>query len=114
MVKIYRDKTKASGTYFRVSFYMGGKRCGLNFADLDAAKAEAEAKAAQLSRGDLDALHITGKDRLIYGRALEAVRPLDVALDAAALEFAEAKKLLDGFPLTEAAHFYMRHHGRGI
>jgi len=114
VVKVYQDTTKASGTYYVVKFYMGGRRCGLNFADLDAAKAEAEAKAAQLSRGDLDALHITGRDRLIYGRALEAVRPLDVALDAAALEFAEAKKLLDGFSLTEAARFYMRHHGRGI
>lgn len=114
VVKIYRDKTKASGTYFRVSFYMGGKRCGLNFADLDKAKLEAEAKAAQLSRGDLDALHITGKDRLIYGRALEAVRPLEVTLDAAALEYADAKKVLAGFSLVEAAHFYMRHHGRGI
>lgn len=113
-VKIYQDKTKPSGTYFRVSFYMGGRRCGLNFADLDAAKAEAEAKAAQLSRGDLDALHITGKDRLIYGRALEAVRHLDVALDAAAMEYAEAKKNLGGFSLLEATRFYMRHHGRGI
>ena len=114
VVKIYRDKTKASGIYFRVSFYMGGKRCGLNFADLGKAKAEAEAKAAQLSRGDLDALHITGRDRLIYGRALEAVRPLDVTLDAAALEYADAKKVLAGFSLADAAHFYMRHHGRGI
>ncbi len=114
VVKIYRDKTKASGTYFRVSFYKGGKRCGLNFADLNEAKAEAEAKAAQLSRGDLDALHITGKDRLVYGRALDAIRPLDVTLDAAALEYAAAKKVLTGFSLAEAAHFYMRHHGRGI
>jgi len=113
VVKIY-EEAKASGTYYRVSFYMGGKRCGLNFADLGKAKSEAEAKAAQLSRGDLDALHITGRDRLIYGRALEAVRPLDVTLDAAALEYAEAKKILAGFSLAEAAHFYMRHHGRGI
>lgn len=114
VVKIYEDKTKASGNYYRVTFYMGGKRCGLNFADLDKAKTEAEAKAAQLSRGDLDALQITGKDRLIYGRALEAVRPLDVALDAAALEYADAKKVLGGFPLAEAARFYMRYHGRDI
>ena len=113
-VKIYRDETKTSGTYYRLSFYMGGKRCSLNFADLDKAKAEAEAKAAQLSRGDLDALHLTGKDRLIYGRALEAIRPFDLPLDAAAQEFANAKKTLDGFSLSDAAAFYMRHHGRGI
>ncbi len=114
VVKIYRDKTKDSGTYFRVSFYMGGRRCRLNFPDLDKAREEAEAKAAQLSRGDMDAVAITGKDRLIYGRALEAIRPLDMQLDAAALEYAEAKKHLDGFSLVEAARFFMRHHGRGI
>ncbi|MEO6742620.1 MAG: hypothetical protein ABIP20_20445, partial [Chthoniobacteraceae bacterium] len=114
VVKIYRDKTKESGTYFRVSFYMGGRRCRLNFPDLKKAKAEAEAKAIQLSRGDHEALHLTGKDRIIYSRALEAIRHLDVSLDAAAMEFAEAKKQLDGFSLVEAARFYMRHHGRGI
>lgn len=113
-MKIYQDKTKASGTYYRVSFYKGGKRSGLNFADLAEAKSEARAKAAQLSRGDLDALQITGKDRLIYGRALEAVRPVGVTLDAAALEYADAKIILAGHSLTEAANFYMRHHGRNI
>lgn len=113
VVKIYQEK-KESGTYYRVSFYKGGKRCGLSFADLDKAKADAEAKAAQLSRGDLDALQITGSDRLIYGRALEAIRPFDVTLDGAALEYAEAKKTLGCWSLAEAAKFYMRHHGHGI
>ncbi len=112
-VKIYRE-TKGAGACFRVSFYMGGKRCGRNFADLEAAKAEAEAKAAQLSRGDLNALHITGRDRLVYGRALDALGPLSIPLDAAAIEFAEAKKLLGAFSLADAARFYMRHHGHGI
>jgi integrase len=113
VVKIYRE-SKPSGDYFRVSFYMGGKRCGRNFADFETAKQEAEAKAAQLSRGDLDVLQLTGKDRLVYGRALEAVRPFEMPLDAAAIEFSEAKKVLDGFSLIDAARFYMRHHGRGI
>jgi hypothetical protein len=40
--------------------------------------------------------------------------PLNVTLDAAALDYADAKKILAGFSLAEAAHFYMRHHGRGI
>lgn len=113
VVKIYRER-KPSGTYYRLSFYKGGRRCGLNFADLAEAKTEAEAKAAQLSRGDLDALHITGRDRLIYSRALEAIRPHGIALDAAALEFAEAKKILEGNSLADAARLYMRYHGRGI
>ena len=35
-------------------------------------------------------------------------------LDAVALEYSEARKILDGVPLVDAARFYARHHGRGI
>ena len=112
-VKIYRER-KPSGDYFRVSFYKGTVRHGLNFTDLNAAKSEAEAKAAQLSRGDIDAMAVTGRDRVVYARALEAIRPLGVPLDSAALEYSEAKKVLDAHSLAEAARFYMRHHGHGI
>jgi integrase len=112
-VKIYRDR-KPSGTYFRVAYQVGGKRHRLNFSDLDKAKVEAEAKAAQLSRGDVDAMQLTGRDRLVYGRAVDAVREFDLPLDAVAIEYQEARKLLDGVPLIDAARFYSRHHGRGI
>ena len=54
-MKIYRDR-KPTGTYYRVCYHLGGKRLRLNFADLEKAKDEAEAKAAQLSRGDVDAM----------------------------------------------------------
>ena len=112
-VKIYRDR-KPSGTYFRVAYQVGGKRHRLNFSDLDKAKLEAEAKAAQLSRGDVDAMQLTGRDRLVFGRAVDAVREFDLPLDAVANEYQEARKLLDGVSLIDAARFYSRHHGRGI
>jgi integrase len=112
-VKIYRDKKKR-GTYFRVAYQLGGKRHRLNFSDLDRAKAEAEAKASQLSRGDVDAVQLSGRDRLVYGRALDAVKEFDLPLDAVAIEYNEARKLLDGVPLLDAARFYSRHHGKGI
>src|SRR5438270_643138 len=110
-VKIYRDR-KAAGMYYRVCYHLGGKRLRLHFADLDKAKQEAEAKAAQLSRGDVDAMLISGKDRLIYGRALEAVKDYRVPLDAVAIDYSDARKLLDGVPLLDAARFYARHHGK--
>ena len=112
-VKIYRDR-KPTGTYYRVAYHIGGKRHRLHHYDLEKAIAEAEAKAAQLSRGDIDAVQLTGRDRLVYGRALEAIREHALPLDAAALEYSEARKLLDGVPLVDAARFYSRHHGRGI
>jgi len=112
-VKIYRDR-KPTGTYYRVAYHIGGKRHRLHHNDLEKAIAEAEAKAAQLSRGDIDAVQLTGRDRLVYGRALEAIREHALPLDAAALEYSEARKLLDGIPLVDAVRFYSRHHGRGI
>lgn len=112
-VKIYRDQ-KPQGTYFRVAYHLGGKRHRLNFHDLEAATLEAEAKASQLARGDVDAVQLSGRDRLIYGRALDAVKEFDLPLDAAAIEYSEARKVLDGAALMDAARFYARHHRRGI
>jgi integrase len=112
-VKIYRDK-KPSGTYYRVTYHIGGKRHRLNFNDLNKATLEAEAKASQLSRGDIDAAQLSGRDRLIYGRAVDAIKETGAALDAVGLEYAEATRLLEGYPLLDAVRFYMRHQGRGI
>src|SRR5438874_12576272 len=112
-VKIYRDR-KPTGTYYRVAYHIGGKRHRLHHNDLEKAIAEAEAKAAQLSRGDVDAAQLSGRDRLVYGRALDAVREHGLPLDAAAIEYSEARKLLDGVPLVDAARFYAKHHGLGI
>ena len=112
-VKIYRDR-KPTGTYYRVVYHIGGKRHRLHFNDFEKATSEAEAKAAQLSRGDVDAMQLSGKDRLVYGRALDAVKEFDLPLDAVAIEYNDARKLLDGVPLVDAARFYARHHGRGI
>jgi integrase len=112
-VKIYRDR-KRSGDYFRLVFYLGGERQRLNFNSLDAAKKEAAAKAAQLARGDVDAVQLTGRDRLTYGRALDAIKATGVALDAAATEYAQAAKTLAGHSLLDAVNFYMRHHANGV
>jgi integrase len=97
-----------------VAYHLGGKRHRPHFHDLEKAIAEAEAKASQLSRGDMDAAQLTGKDRLLYGRAVEALNESGTPLDAVALEYNEARKLLDGVSLIDAARFYARHHGRGI
>jgi integrase len=112
-VKIYRDR-KPEGTYYRVTYYLGGKRYRLNFSDLQEATKEAEAKASQLSRGDVDAMQLNGDDRLAYGHALEAVKEFNLPLDTVAREYKEARKLLDGVPLIEAARFYEKHNLRGI
>jgi len=120
-VKIYRDR-KSEGMYYRVVYYTKttvdgkevSKRHRLNFSDLQEATNEAEAKASWLSRLDGDALQFSGRDRHIYARALDAVKEFDVPLDTVASEYADARKVLDGVPLIDAARFYSRHHGKGI
>src|SRR4029453_14903178 len=112
-VKIYRDR-KPEGMYYRVVYYLGSKRHRLNFSDLREATEEAEAKASQLSRGDMDAAQLSGKDRLEYGSAKDSVKDFNLPLDAVAIEYAQARDLLDGVPLLDAARFYARHHGKGI
>ncbi len=112
-VKIYCDP-KPQGTYYRVVYYLGGKRHRIHCRDLDTATEEASKKAKLLSQGEVDVLQLTGRDRLIYGTALEAVKKSGVRLDAAALEYSEARDLLNGVPLVDAARFYARHHARGL
>lgn len=113
-VKIYRESRPDGSVYYKLSYHLGGKRHRPSFADLNEAKNEAQAKAAQLARGDVDAMQLNGKDRLAYGRALEAIRTLSMPLDAAAIDYAEARKILKNNSLLDAARFYMRHHGHGI
>jgi integrase len=113
VVKIYRD-AKPTGTYYRVVYHLGGKRVRRNFNELEQAEKEAEVQASQLSRGDIDAMQLTGRDRLAYGRAVEAIKEFDTPLDAAAIEYGQARKLLNGVSLVDAARFYIRHHDSGI
>jgi len=112
-VKIYRDR-KPEATYYRVAYRLAGKRHRLNFRDLSVARSEAEAKAAQLSQGHLDAALLHPNDRLEYGRAKHAVKDLGLPLDAVAIEYAQARDLLDGVALIDAARFYARHHGKNL
>ena len=57
--------------------------------------------ANKLSAGELDVLTLTSQDRLAYVRAVEALKPTGVPLEIAALQFAEAAKLLDGASLLD-------------
>jgi integrase len=113
VVKVYRDR-KPEGTYYRVTYYLDGQRQRLCFHDLQAAINEAELKASHHARADRYALEFDGRDRLEYGRAKDAVTQFGLPLDAIANEYKEARKLLNGVPLIEAARFYEKHNLRGI
>jgi integrase len=117
-VKIYRDR-KPEGTYYRVVYYLPdqdgkSRRHRLNFHDLEAAINEAELKASHFSRMDRYASEFDGKDRLEYARAKDELKEFNLPLDKVAIDYKEARKVLDGVPLIEAARFYEKHNLRGI
>jgi integrase len=117
-VKIYRDR-KPEGTYYRVVYYLPdqtskSRRHRLNFHDLEAATNEAALKASHLSRMDRYASEFDGKDRLEYARAKDELKEFSLPLDRVAIEYKDARNLLNGVPLIEAARFYEKHNLRGI
>jgi hypothetical protein len=102
VVKIYHTP---SGGYdrFTVVCTSLGKRRRYTFSDLRDARIQAETIANKHARGQTDALLLTNSDRLLYVRAVQALRPVKVSLDRAAADFAEAHKILEGRSVVEAA-----------
>ena len=52
---------------------------------------------------------LNGRERLIYERALAAVRPTGLDLDILVMDAVAARTTLKGVPLTEAARFHVEH-----
>jgi len=109
IVKIYLTPTNGCDS-FTVVHYLGEKRIRKSFGDLGLAKQEAERVANSLSTGELNALTLTNHDSLAFVRAIEALKPTGVPIELAAIQFAEAHKLLEGTSLLEAVRFFVRHH----
>jgi len=111
-VRIY-DRSDAY-PYYRVAHYVGAKRRMKPFTHLADAQRQARQIAEQISAGEGNLGSMNGTDRLIYQRAREAIAPLGVPLDTAAIELAQTQKLLGDTPLMEAARFYLNHSARQI
>jgi len=73
------------------------------------ARREGELVAAKLANGENDVLRLTSTDRAVYMQAAAHLRPLEVPLNVAALEYVSAvKSLPDGATLKEAVDFFRR------
>ena len=94
---------------FTVVFYQHSKRQRQRFNDYAKAFARAEEIATKLSNGESTALALNGDDRRMYVGALDALKHFpDVALDLAAREYVQARKILGDVLLLQAAKFYER------
>ena len=115
---IYRQKqTKASGTYtsYTLAYSLLGKLKREVFADLDEAVAAGEEAIVRIAGGQQAILELSNRDREQYQRAKEALAPLAVNLDVAALEYADARTILNGSgTLAEAVRFYLKAHAKEL
>jgi integrase len=113
-VKIYQGRNRVNGIdypQFTLTYYEGAERKKKRFADLAEARREAEFTAEKLSKGEGEVLHLTSIDRTIYVQALENLRPVNVPLNVAVLEYVSAiKQLPQGATLKEAADFFRKRH----
>ncbi|MBM3840279.1 MAG: hypothetical protein FJ398_20405 [Verrucomicrobia bacterium] len=109
-VKIYRTRSALGYESFQMADYSSGRRKIRTFSDLLEAKKEAGLIADRMSHGDLDVLTLRSEDRAAYLRAVEALRGTGFPLEVAAVQFAEASKILGGDSIIEAARFYAKRH----
>jgi integrase len=111
-VKIYAGKNRVNGTaypQFTLTYYDGTQRKRKRFSDLAEAKREAEFTANKLASGENEVLRLTPADRTIYTQAIGHLRPLNVPLNLAVLEYVSAVKHLPvGTTLKEAVDFFRR------
>lgn len=69
----------------------------------------------QLSGGKTDLLTLSGTERVIYERVVEVLKPVGLPLDMVVMQFAEAKKNLNGrATLTEAVDCWLRANPEGF
>ena len=117
-VKIYAGTNQVQGspyTQYTLAYYLGSKRVKRKFADLKAARREAELVAAKLAGGENDVLRLTATDRLVYLQAQDDLRPLNRPLNVAVSEYANAvKRLPQGVNLGEVVDFFLRRNPAGL
>ena len=87
-----------------------GKRTLLSFNSFKKARRAADNVNVCLMKGAVRSLVLSNDDKVVYLRALKALKSTGTALDLAAHQFAESVKVLGGASLLEAARYYSRRH----
>src|SRR6267143_5717152 len=113
-VTIYKADRKRNGhryREFKLAFYNEiGKRTLRSFNSFKKARNAADNVNVSLMKGEVKSLVLSNDDKVLYLRALEALKSTGTALDLAAHQFAESVKVLGGASLLEAARYYIHRH----
>ncbi len=109
--KTIQLKSGREYTAYVVEYTLLGKRTREWRTDFDDAKRAALEACRKIANGEQHVLQLKNQDRLIYLRALEALRDSQVPLDVAASELARALVILNGKgTLSEASRYFADHH----
>ena len=108
-VKIYRSPSNGCESFSRAD-YLDGVRKRPTFPTFQAAKDEADVIANRLGDSDSDVLTLSSADRAAYLRARQLLDPFGLAIETAAAQAADARKLLGDVPLAQAVEFYLKRH----
>jgi hypothetical protein len=109
--KIVKSKNGREYIAFVVDYVLLGKRKQDWRADLAEAKQAAREACRKIADGEHMALELKNGDRMTYLRATEALAFVNMDLDTACREYAEAIQILSGRgSLVEAARFFAKTH----
>lgn len=112
--KIYRGTQTHSGTKYRgfiIAYSLLGKRKQVWRTDLEDAKTVARNACIKIANGEQHSLMLTSADRMIYLRACEALAKLNVPIDVACRDYAEAHAIIAGrVGLVEACRDWIKRH----
>ena len=96
---------------FKLAYYNEiGKRTLQSFNSFKKARKAADNVNVSLMKGEVKSLVLSNDDKVVYLRALKALKPTGTALDLAAHQFAALVKVLGGASPLEAARYYIRRH----
>ena len=113
-VTIYKADRKKNGRIYRefkLAYYSEiGKRTLQSFNSFKKARKAADNVNVSLMKGEVKSLVLSNDDKVVYLRALKALKSTGTALDLAAHQFAESVKVLGGASLLEAARYYIGRH----
>jgi integrase len=107
MATIYRTTTNGYDE-FKLPFMEMGRRKFHRFGDYAGAMEKGNAMLESMSKGHGDSIVLTGADKHSFIKARDAVKPLGIPLELAAMQFAEVVKLLGEVPVIEAARDYVK------
>jgi integrase len=108
-IKIYKSLSHGCES-FTLSYYRDGVRKRPSFASFQKALVEAEHVAEIMASSQGNVFNLTASDGAAYRRARQILDPLDIPIELAAFQFAEAQRRMRNIPLIKAVDFYLSRH----